>query len=93
MPNRKRNIRPLAISRLNEKKGFRQRYRELDERRAALVQRLERVRIAAQQHPSMHRATKLLNDTFRASALAQRAAILQAADWLITLLESTLPMM
>ena len=41
----------------------------------------------AQRHPGYKRAMKLLNDTFRKSKLAQRLAVLQAAAWLIDILE------
>ena len=40
-----------------------------------------------QQHPGYKPALKLLNDTFRKSKLTQRLAVLQAAAWLIDLLE------
>lgn len=40
-----------------------------------------------QQHPGYKRALKLLNDTYRKSKLAQRLAVLQAAAWLIDVLE------
>jgi hypothetical protein len=43
-------------------------------------------------HPSAKRALKLLNTTFRNAKVAQRAAILQSAEWLITLIEMTPPM-
>jgi hypothetical protein len=42
---------------------------------------------AAQRHPVYKRAEKLLNETFRKEKLAQRAAVLKSAAWLITLLE------
>ena len=66
---------------------FRQRYDELEAQRDALVARLRRLGGAAQEHPSYKRALKLLNDTFRKSKLAQRLAVLQAAAWMIDLLE------
>lgn len=69
------------------RKTFRQRYDELEARRAALVVRLHSLGGTAQDHPSYKRALKLLNDTFRKSKLAQRLAVLQAASWLIDLLE------
>ncbi|MNC98610.1 hypothetical protein D3C83_166320 [compost metagenome] len=49
--------------------------------------RLERLGTAGKKHPGYKRALKLLNDTFRKSKLAQRMAVLQAASWLIDLLE------
>ena len=66
---------------------FRQRYNELEAQRAALIARLVRLGTVAQQHPGYERALKLLNDTFRKSKLAQRLAVLQAAAWLIDVLE------
>ncbi len=66
---------------------FRQRYDELERRRAELVARLRALGEGAHRHPGYKRALKLLNDTFRKSKLAQRLAVLQAAAWLIDILE------
>lgn len=66
---------------------FRQRYDEIEARRAELVARLRKLGQKAESHPGYKRALKLLNDTFRKSKLAQRLAVLQAATWLIDLLE------
>lgn len=66
---------------------FRQRYDELEARRTELVRRLRTLGEGAQRHPGYKRALKLLNDTFRKSKLAQRLAVLQAAAWLIDILE------
>ena len=67
--------------------NFRRRYDELEARRAALVARLAALGEAAQRHPGYRRALTLLNDTFRKEKLAQRLAVLQAAAWLIDVLE------
>lgn len=67
--------------------NFRRRYDELEARRAALVARLTAMGAAAQRHPGHRRALTLLNDTFRREKLAQRLAVLQAAAWLIGVLE------
>jgi hypothetical protein len=67
--------------------GFRERYDELEAYRLALVARLTSLGEAGHRHPGYKRALKLLNDTFRKSKLAQRLAILQAAAWLIDILE------
>jgi hypothetical protein len=67
--------------------SFRQRYDELENRRNELVARLRTLGDGAQRHPGYKRALKLLNDTFRKSKLAQRLAVLQAAAWLIDILE------
>ena len=39
------------------------------------------------RHPGYARARTLLNARFRKATLAQRAAILEAADWLIMLID------
>lgn len=67
--------------------SFRARYDELEAKRAALVARLEMIGGKSQKHPGHRRALTLLNDTFRRSKLAQRLAVLQAASWLIDVLE------
>jgi hypothetical protein len=67
--------------------GFRERYDQLEAHRAALVARLTALGEAGQRHPGYKRALTLLNDTFRKAKLAQRLAILQAASWLIDVLE------
>ena len=67
--------------------NFRQRYDELEAQRAELVARLRMLGENGQRHPGYKRALKLLNDTFRKSKLTQRLAVLQAAAWLIDVLE------
>jgi hypothetical protein len=67
--------------------SFRARYDELEAKRAALVARLAMIGGNSQKHPGHRRALTLLNDTFRKSKLAQRLAVLQAASWLIDVLE------
>jgi hypothetical protein len=67
--------------------NFRMRYDEMEAHRAELVARLPMLGESARQHPGYKRALKLLNDTFRKSKLAQRLAVLQAAAWLIDVLE------
>ena len=67
--------------------GFRQRYDDIEARRAALIARLTSLGAAAQRHPGYKRALTLLNATFRRARLPQRLAILQAAAWLIDILE------
>lgn len=82
MPHR----RPPISSPPQQRGTFRQRYDDLELKRTELVERL-RTLGGAQQHPGYKRALKLLNDTFRKAKLAQRLAILQAAAWLIDILE------
>ena len=67
--------------------NFRHRYDELEAKRVALMARLEMIGGKAQKHPGYKRVLTLLNDTFRKSKLAQRLAVLQAASWLIDVLE------
>lgn len=85
MPNR--NDQPRSTG------SFRQRYDELEARRVELIERLQGLGARAQAHPAYKRALKLLNDTFRKSKLAQRLAVLQAAAWLIDVLERLLQSM
>ena len=68
-------------------RNFRQRYDDLEKRRAELVARLRSLGGTAQAHPGYKRALTLLNETFRSSKLTQRVAVLQAAAWLIDVLE------
>jgi hypothetical protein len=66
--------------------SFRVRYDSLEKRREELAARLaalsERV-----SHPAQRRARTLLTATFRKSSLVQRAAVLEAANWLITMID------
>jgi hypothetical protein len=66
---------------------FRQRYEDVEVHREQLLKRLNMMGDKAKAHPGYKRALKLLNDTFRKTKLAQRAAVLQAASWLIDILE------
>ena len=86
MPNRRPAPSPDKPS-SRPRTGFRERYDEIEARRAALVARLTSLSEAAQCHPGYKRAFTLLNATFRRAKLAQRLAILQAAAWLIDILE------
>jgi hypothetical protein len=67
--------------------NFRQRYDDLESRRAVLVERLTGLGDATRKQAGYRHALKLLNDTFRKASLAQRLAVLQAAAWLIDVLE------
>jgi len=67
--------------------NFRERYAALETRRAELVARLAALDQSARNHPGYKRALTLLNNTFRKEKLSQRLAVLQAAAWLIALLE------
>ncbi|HEY2760663.1 MAG TPA: hypothetical protein VGI75_07965 [Pirellulales bacterium] len=67
--------------------NFRQRYDDLESRRAMLIARLTGLGDAARSQTGYRHALKLLNDTFRKASLAQRLAVLQSAAWLIGILE------
>lgn len=71
--------------------SFRQRYNDAERQRLALIERLNRLGDRGRAHPSFRRAMTLLTRTFREAKLVQRAAILQAADWLISLIEIGAP--
>jgi sporulation-control protein spo0M len=82
--------RPTALrahASLPARGNFRDRYDDLETRREQLVKRLRLLGEITQKHPGYKRALTLLNDTFRKSRLAQRLAVLQAATWLIDILE------
>ena len=68
-------------------KTFRARYDALEHRRSELLARLEGLGEQARQNPGYARARTLLNTTFRKAKLVQRAAILEAADWLIVVID------
>jgi hypothetical protein len=78
---------PTASPKPPAQANFRRRYEELEAHRAALVARLKGLSEASRRHPGYRRALTLLNDTFRKEKLAQRLAVLQAAAWLISVLE------
>jgi hypothetical protein len=63
---------------------FRSRYGNLENRRLALLDRLEMLK--STQGTAYGNAKKLLTRHFRAASLAQRAAILDSAEWLIEVL-------
>lgn len=67
--------------------NFRERYAALETRRRELIARLTALDAGLQRHPGYERALKLLNQTFRREKLPQRLAVLQAAAWLIAVLE------
>lgn len=70
------------------KASFKQRYAEAERRRALLLHRLEGLGEAARVYPAYRRTLTLLNQAFHKSSVAQRLATLQAAEWLIDVLEN-----
>ena len=70
-----------------KRQSFRQRYDELESRRAELSVRLQSLGGSARKHPGYKRALTLLNEIYRREKLPQRVAVLQSAAWLIGILE------
>ena len=66
---------------------FKSLYEQAERRRGALLLRLSGLNAAARAHPAYRRSLTLLNQTFRKASLVQRLATLQAAEWLIEVLE------
>ena len=81
MPNRARGQSKAGAA------TFRARYDNLEERREELMARLAVLSKTGAPHPALGRARTLLNTTFRKASLAQRAAVLEAADWLIMMID------
>lgn len=86
MPHRRSPVSPPKASSAT-RGDFRQRYDAVEARREKLIVRLRSIGGSAQSHPGYKRALTLLNDTFRKTKLAQRLAVLEAAAWLIDILE------
>jgi hypothetical protein len=70
--------------------SFRKRLDELEQRRNILAERLANLGDKARAHPSYARARTLLTKTFCKASLMQRAAVLQAADWVIDLIQMSI---
>jgi hypothetical protein len=85
MPHRSKSPQKSASG--PARRNFRSRFDELERQRAGLVTRLNTLGEVAPAHPAYRRAMTLLNDSFRKASLTQRAAVLQAAAWLIDILE------
>ena len=68
--------------------SFRNRYDDVERARLAMLRRLAKLDANAQIHPCFKRASVLLNQSFRKAKLAQRGAVLSAAEWMIDLLET-----
>jgi hypothetical protein len=79
---------PPGGTKAQQKTTFKQRYDEAERRRAAIMLRLAGLNETARAHPAYRRAATLLNQTFRKASVAQRLATLQAAEWLIDVLEN-----
>jgi hypothetical protein len=88
MVRRMRRLLAASEKTAADKGGFKQRYDGAEQHRAAVLQRLAGLNHAARAHPAYRRALTLLNQTFRKESVAQRLATLQAAEWLINVLEN-----
>jgi hypothetical protein len=66
---------------------FHKRFDELERRRKLLLAQLKMLGASATKYPAYRNALTLLNAKFRRASLVQRGAILEAAAWLIDLLE------
>ena len=66
---------------------FRTRYDDLEKRREELMAQLAELAQRGSPHPALGRARTLLNTTFRKASLVQRAAVLEAANWLIMMID------
>ena len=66
---------------------FHKRFDELERRRKLLLTQLSTLGESATKYPAYRNALTLLNAKFRRASLVQRAGILEAAAWLIDLLE------
>jgi hypothetical protein len=88
MVGRMRRVLAAGGKTAADKATFKQRYDEAEQRRAAILQRLASLSDAARAHPGYRRALTLVNQTFRNASVAQRLATLQAAEWLIEVLEN-----
>lgn len=89
MPDRK-NRTPFArpeVKTDGKPASFRQRYDDFERRRRLLIARLDAMGQHGRAHPAFRKALTLLNRSFRKADIVQRAAVLQAADWLISLIE------
>lgn len=92
MPIRRaKKLLNIAMSKSGLKKqSFRQRYDDLEQVRTELLERLDRYGDRGRAHPSFKRASVLLNETFRKASIAQRVAVLQAATWVVELIENSM---
>ena len=87
MPQRRAKSTVSTQAPVGRQLSSRQKYDELETRRAELCARLRSLGEAAEDHPAYKAALKLLNTIYRKEKLAQRLAVLQSAAWLIDILE------
>jgi hypothetical protein len=69
------------------RQSFSSRFDSLEHGRERLLERLALMGAHGESHPAYKRALALLNQTFRRASVAQRAAVLHSATWVIELIE------
>src|SRR5262245_10775034 len=68
------------------------RYNEMEARSAELITRLQALGEPARHYPGYRGARKLLNDIYHKQRVAKRLAVLDAASWLVAVLEELPPL-
>ena len=91
MVRKMRGLPAYGSPKPQQKLTFKQRYEEAERRRTVIMQRLAGLNETARAHPAYRHVSTLLNQTFRKASVAQRLATLQAAEWLIDVLENLTP--
>lgn len=81
-----------ASSLLSPRAGPAPDYDDLERRRKALHDRLAEIDARVRAHPGYRSARRLLDQQFRRSSVVQRATVLDAAAWLIEVLETLAPL-
>ena len=89
-PHIAESANPASKSAAKPAESFRRRFDKLEKQRTALIARVRALGSVGVSHPGHKRALTLLTVTFRKASIAERAAILQAAAWLIDVLERLL---
>jgi hypothetical protein len=79
-------IKPAPAISQRPEGNFRRRSRELEDRRTALIARLEGLGKSVRANPAYKCALNLINSRFHRTAVANRQAVLDAAKWSIDLL-------
>jgi hypothetical protein len=87
MPGRRTKLTIGSRAATAPRRSFRQQYDDLEARRAELRARLCALGHRAEGHPAYKGAIRLLDNVYRKEKLARRLAVLQAASWLIGILE------
>jgi hypothetical protein len=77
----------IRLPKLKAGQDFHRRYDDAEALRNQLIKRLAALGEPARQHLGFKHVKKLLNDSFRGASVGQRSSVLQAAAWLIQVLE------